>query len=135
MKALQSLYIRKCYRIKAIQNQSALRIKLVKRFVKQFGTDWIAGILGDREFIGKDWLRWLDKNGIRFLVRIKANQIITNARGLEVDVSALFYGVTTHEVKNICGKLKFSGMEVYLSGTRDKNGELLVVVSNIGDAE
>ena len=23
-------------------------------------------ILGDREFIGKDWLDWLNKNGIRF---------------------------------------------------------------------
>lgn len=116
-------------------SKSALRIKLVKRFVKQFGTDCIAGILGDREFIGKDWLDWLNKNGIRFLVRIKANQITTNSRGLEVDVSALFYGVKTHEVKNICGKRKFSGMEVYLSGTRDQNGELLVVASNMGDAE
>lgn len=76
-------------------SKSALRIKLVKRFVKQFGTDCIAGILGDREFIGKDWLDWLNKNGIRFLVRIKANQITTNSRGLEVDVSALFYGVKT----------------------------------------
>ena len=59
----------------------------------EFGTDCIAGILGDREFIGKNWLDWLNKNGIRFLVRIKANQITTNARGLEVDVSALFYGI------------------------------------------
>ncbi|MCP4491095.1 MAG: transposase, partial [Gammaproteobacteria bacterium] len=103
----------------------------MKRFVKQFGIDCIAGILGDREFIDKDWLDWLNKNGIRFLVRIKANQVITNARGLEVDVSALFYGVKTHEIKDIRVKRKFSGMEVYLLGTRDQNGELLVVASNM----
>ena len=41
--------------------------------------------------------------------------------GLEADVSALFYGVKTHGIKNIRGKRKFSGMEVYLSGTQDQN--------------
>ena len=46
-----------------------------------------------------------------------------------------FMALRPHEVKNICGKRKFSGMEVYLSGTRDQNGELLVVASNMGDAE
>jgi len=52
-----------------------------------------------------------------------------------VDVSALFYGVKTHGIKNIRGKRKFSVMEVYLSGTQDQNGELSVVASNMGDAE
>ena len=50
-----------------------------------------------------------------------------------MDVSALFYGVKTYEIKNIGGK--FSGVEVYLSGTQDQNVELLVVASNMGDAE
>ena len=33
-------------------SKSEVRIDLVKRFIEQFGTGRIAGILGDREFIG-----------------------------------------------------------------------------------
>ena len=51
----------------------------MKSFVKQFGTDCIVGILEDREFVGKDLLDWLNKNGIKFLVRIKANKLTTNS--------------------------------------------------------
>ena len=111
-------------------SKSEVRIDLVKRFIQQFGVGCIAGILGDREFIGEKWLKWLDEELIPFVVRVKQNQLTTNSRGLEVDVSSLFYGVKTHEVKRLEGKRKFSGLEVYFAGTRDVNGELLAVVSN-----
>ncbi len=116
-------------------SKSEVRIELVKRFIQQFGVGCIAGILGDREFIGEKWLRWLDEESIPFVVRVKQNQLTTNSRGLEVDVSALFYGVKTHEIKRIEGKRKFSGLDVYFAGTRDVNGELLAVVSNSQNIE
>ena len=62
------------------------------------------------------------------MAQVEVNKLTTNARGLEVDVLALFYGIKTHEIKNICGKREFSSMEVYLSGTRDQNGELLIEI-------
>jgi hypothetical protein len=37
------------------------RIALMQRFISVFGKDWIAGLLGDREFIGKQWFSYLDK--------------------------------------------------------------------------
>ena len=44
------------------------RIAMLKRFVGQFGSGCIQGILGDREFIGEDWWIWLSQQEIPFLI-------------------------------------------------------------------
>ena len=37
------------------------RIALIKRFVAKFGQKHIKALLADREFIGKDWIKFLKK--------------------------------------------------------------------------
>jgi len=115
---------------KAGNSDTKERIEIVTRFIEQFGKANISGILADREFIGDEWLRFLIKERLPFYIRIKNNIITTNARGLEVDIDALFYGVSIHEVRVIKGRRKVLGRELYLAGTRNKNGELLIVASN-----
>ena len=66
------------------------RIALMERFIIQFGKDNIMGLLADREFIGADWFRWLKKERIHFIIRIKKNLLTTDSRGREVHVEALF---------------------------------------------
>ena len=106
------------------------RIEIVTKFVDQFGKANIAGILADREFIGDKWFGFLIEEQLPFYIRIKNNIITTNARGLEVDIDGLFYGVKVHEVMVLQGKRKVFGRELYLAGTRDKNGELLIIATN-----
>lgn len=51
---------------------AAARIALVERFIAVFGRDRIGLLLGDREFIGTDWLNWLIGNDIPFVIRMRA---------------------------------------------------------------
>lgn len=106
------------------------RIEIVTRFINQFGKTNVAGILADREFIGGQWFRFLIEEKLPFYIRIKNNIITTNARGLEIDIDGLFYGAKVHEVKVLQGKRRVFGQKLYLSGTRDKNGELLIIATN-----
>lgn len=106
------------------------RIEIITKFVNQFGKANILGILADREFIGDKWFGFLIKEELPFYIRVKNNIITTNAQGLEVDIDGLFYEVKVHEVKVLQGKRKVFGRELYLSGTRDKQGELLIVATN-----
>lgn len=115
---------------KAGNSDTKERIEIISRFIEQFGKTNIAGILADREFIGDKWFGFLINEGVPFYIRIKNNIITTNARGLEVDIDALFYGIAIHEAKVIKGKRKIFGKELYLAGTRDKNGELLIIATN-----
>ncbi|STX93111.1 putative transposase [Legionella londiniensis] len=66
------------------------RIALIQMFIDHFGKNCIKGILTDREFVGKDWFGWLLNEKIPFHIRIKNNTITTNAKGLQVDIAALF---------------------------------------------
>lgn len=111
------------------------RIALLEKFIHQFGKDCIAGILGDREFIGGDWFKWLLKEKISFYIRIRNNTVTTNAQGLPVDIDALFYGLKSQEERIIEGKRKIFGSEVYLAGLRLSDGELLIVATTESPAD
>ena len=63
------------------------RIAIIKRFIDKFGDKNILGLLADREFVGKDWLKWLDSNKIKFFIRVKQNIITTNSSGSKTDIA------------------------------------------------
>jgi hypothetical protein len=106
------------------------RIALIQKFIRQFGKHCIAGVLADREFIGREWFGWLLKEKISFYIRIKNNTITTNSRGLEVNIDALFYGLKPQEQRIIQGKRKIWGHPLYLAGLRLSDGELLIVATD-----
>ena len=111
-------------------SDTAERIALVKRFIAQFGPEKLAGLLADREFIGDAWLGWLLQENIPFCIRIKRNTITTNARGLEVDIEALFYDLKPGEQRLLQDKRKLWKQQVYLSALRLSDGELLLVATD-----
>jgi hypothetical protein len=106
------------------------RITLIKRFIDQFGKKMIAGILADREFIGKDWFKWLLREEISFAIRIRNNTVTTNSRGLEVDINTLFYDLKEGETRVLQDKRKVWRQKVYLSALRLTDGELLIVATD-----
>lgn len=106
------------------------RIELVERFVKLFGKKRIAGLVADREFVGKEWLGYLLDNEIPFDIRVKNNQLSTTSTGKETTLGALFYGIKFGEHRVISGKRKISGHELFLSGTMTQAGEQLIIASS-----
>lgn len=106
------------------------RIALMKRFIKQFGKEHIRGVLADREFIGEEWLKWLDNEGIHFDVRIKKDAKVPNSQGIEVQVKNLFRFLKPGEKLTLPDARSMTGLKVYLSGLRLQDGELLIVATN-----
>lgn len=49
------------------------RIRLLRRFLRQFGATRIQCLTADREFLGRMWLRFLHKHQIPFRLRIRHN--------------------------------------------------------------
>jgi len=49
------------------------RIKVIKDVLKLMPANSIYVLTMDREFIGKLWLKWLDNQGVGFIVRLKKN--------------------------------------------------------------
>ena len=49
------------------------RIELIERYINLFGIETIDAILADREFVGEDWMAYLNEKKIRYYLRIKGN--------------------------------------------------------------
>lgn len=65
------------------------RISLLKKCIELLGANRIGLFLGDREFIGHRWLKFLKDQGIKFCVRIPKHHKITRICHLDVRVDTV----------------------------------------------
>lgn len=107
------------------------RINLVKQYVDTFGQEAIECILGDREFIGKNWVTWLEENQIHYVLRIRENnQYIAKKRGKIVKAASLFKSLQANTSKYL-GKRHIGKTNPYMghiTGLKASNGQLVVLL-------
>lgn len=114
-----------CLEKKGNSNTSE-RIEIIKRILRLIGSDCIECLLGDREFVGEEWIKWLDEQKIHFLLRTRNNSLL---EGL-IPVNTFFKRLPDKKtVKN--GKTILWGRPVYLSTRWSYNkDELVTLISN-----
>ena len=66
------------------------RKELISKIISLIGVDRISVIVGDREFIGHEWFKYLKDNNIPFCMRMSKNHLIT--LGVHLNL-----GQTSHE--------------------------------------
>ncbi len=112
------------------------RISIVQRVIALFGVDKIAGLLADREFLGDDWLAWLQKSAIDFHIRIRADIKIANARGRMIKGGKLFRDLKPGQGRVLRARRQLGGpgrpkaRPVWVAAARLATDELLIVVTN-----
>jgi hypothetical protein len=57
-------------------SNQAERIDLLSQFVEWFGLKRIGLLLADREFIGEDWLAYLEGQGVAYCIRVRNNTLV-----------------------------------------------------------
>jgi hypothetical protein len=114
-------------------SHSRERIALMKDFIDWFGKDCIDCLLADREFVGKEWLGFLNENKIRYHIRIRNNfKVYCPKRQKETKAWHLFNSIKIGELKHYHKIMKLNGQYCYLSGMKTvKDGKLdfCIVVS------
>ena len=103
------------------------RIDLIERFISCFKSSKIRSIIGDREFIGKDWIEYLIEHEIPFYIRIKENRLVEWG-DKKRKIGRFFKHLQRHEKRHL--ELGINGKSLYVAGTKSKNGELVIVMSN-----
>lgn len=108
------------------------RIDLVNRFKRIAGEDSIAHLMADREFVGNEWLGYLNACGIHYHLRIRENFYVSR-HGNTFKAYWLFNDLRLGESKHFDGIYYVNGQSCYLSGSKikDKDGkpELQILVS------
>ncbi len=102
------------------------RIELLSGFVKLFGRERLRFLSADREFIGREWIGWLQRQQIPFRIRIKAGEYLTDHKGQERRAWQWFSRA------NRCrsGQMLLWGLPVYVGGKRLREDQYLIVISN-----
>ena len=56
------------------------RTWLIDRFIRLFGAECIDSLVADREFVGKEWVEYLNNRRIRYYLRIKQNFLVAQSQ-------------------------------------------------------
>jgi hypothetical protein len=103
---------------------------LLELFFDLFGAPNIAILLGDREFVGKEWFRFLRRHKLKFQMRLKKDTQVRNGRGQMMPAWRLFAQSGVNQMLVIPQARRMWDMELYLSGCYLGSGEYLILVSS-----
>ena len=114
------------------------RIALVQRFIATFGKARIGLVLGDREFIGTEWLSYLTQNDIPFVIRMRAGQRATTAEGRTGSLGRLLVGPGGRRDATVTldamARDDAPGPVLAVRAVRPKGREPVIVATNRKDA-
>lgn len=106
------------------------RIEIIKDFIAAFGKNKIEYLLADREFTGKEWIKYLLKENISFVIRIKSNTLIPNSKGIERHAKKFFYGLKNKQSIVLPKIRQVLGQKVYVAGCRLTGIGFLIVITD-----
>jgi hypothetical protein len=115
---------------KAGNSNSKEQETLLSRFLKEFGKDRIAGVLGDREFANRALFKWLNKKKLPFYIRIKEDSIARIGKKKLFKVKKLFSHLELRTSTTYDMSVFIFDERIFLAGSRSEKGELMIVVTN-----
>ena len=103
---------------------------LINRFLKNFGSSQILGLLGDREFGSGELFKFLNKEDIQFYIRIKEGSMIQLGKKKLFTAKRIFKDLNPNQHKVFNMAVEVFGQRVFLAGSRSEKGELMIVATN-----
>ena len=105
------------------------RSDIIKQFIKCFGKDRIECVIGDSEFIGKNWIEWLKKEKIEYVMRLRNSQNIANSKGSTTKGSGLFRDLKPGTFINLGERRinKDESYSAYIVGIKTKDSDLIII--------
>jgi len=110
------------------------RIKMITGYIRLFGYETVDCLLADREFVGENWINYLNQNRIRYYIRIRENFYADDLRtGKRFKAFWAFNDLKCGECRILHRIYRVNGQLCYLSASKVKNKEgqpeLQIIVS------
>jgi Transposase DDE domain len=110
------------------------RIELLRRYLALFEPGSIELLLGDREFIGAEWIKFLIDNNIAFAIRAREELRFARADGTLWSLTTLLRRKRTGQsVHTFDVLLPETDLILHVAAKRIKDGEWLIVLTNSAD--
>ena len=100
------------------------RIRIMNRYIELFGNQTIECLLADREFVGENWVKYLNNNKIEYYIRIRENFYVDDPRtGNRFKAFWAFGDLKCGECRFLHRIYRVNGQLCYLSASKVKNKE------------
>ena len=109
------------------------RIALIKQLITLSGTGKGFTLLADREFEGKNWIRWLRNQGIELVIRLREKDYFNQACAHGEEYSTLEqFRREVHRKGNVTIRFKLEGYWFYYTGLIDRTigGDVFYLLSS-----
>lgn len=103
------------------------RCKLLEKIIKVIGKERIDFIVGDREFVGIKWIKYLKNNDIRFCMRVPKNHLITLKNNERYSIEELL----THKKVRFFQDCMVDGVICNAYLKQQKDGDFLFLIGNM----
>jgi hypothetical protein len=115
-------------------SSTAGRIALIERYLAHFPASTIRTLLADREFVGAEWLRFLNENNIPFAIRLREDLRVVTEDGSELTLHARLRGaqrtrIFTARLWADGGRVTGEAPEFTFAAKRLARGWLIVVTN------
>jgi hypothetical protein len=112
-------------------SSTAARIALIERYLAHFPASTIGILLADREFLGAEWLEFLNDNNVPFAIRLREDLRVVTEDGCELTLFArLHRRQATRTFRARLWTQREDGATFHFAAKRLRDG-WLVVVSNL----
>lgn len=99
-------------------SNSAERIEIMEKYNSLFGFETIDFLVADREFIGENWLDYLNRNRIKYHIRIRDNFKIYKTKSSEpIRASWLFSDLKMGEFRHYHKIVYINNVACYISAS------------------
>lgn len=116
-------------------SSTAQRIALMERYLRLFGASSIRALLADREFVGAEWMNFLNKNNVPFVIRLREDMLIRLDDGSQRQFRTLLRKPRRGAWEGwLTGMDTFPDNRLRCAAKRIKGGELLIIATNLDDA-
>ena len=105
------------------------RVTVLEKFIRIFGHSIIADLVADRDFVSREWFKWLLEKQIPFTIRIKKNALVDSSKGNNLHVRRLFINLRPGQTRHLSNKKDIFGVNLWLAATRAEDGEWVIVAT------
>jgi hypothetical protein len=105
------------------------RLALLDTLLTLVKAERIEAVVADREFTGKRWFQRLKERRLIFVMRVRNNTLI-GSKGIARSAKGRYDYLDTQEVYVCPKRCLVFGLRLYVSVTKSKEGELVVLVCN-----
>jgi len=100
------------------------RIQIINHYIRLFGKESLHYLVADREFVGENWIDYLNFNKIEYHIRIRDNFWVLNPKtGRQFKATWLFSDLKLNETKFLHSIYYVNNQLCYLSASKIKNKE------------